>query len=184
MRKIKSLFWAGIILLLTQSCEQENPKQIGENYFLGYDSEGRTIITDASRGWIIDPQIVAWNFDSTYIIAKQKPYHSICDSLRIKYPNTSLNFREKIYNESNIYNYWIIDKQKELNSYYDGKARRYTSGLYGPFTYEEYWEKRKEFNVPDSLKLLEAEKVSFPGPVHSLFYKWFYSPPARERVVE
>jgi len=174
-----------LISLLSHSCEDGIPTiKIGENYFMYYDNRGHDLILDSRNTVIIKPQIVAWNFDSTFIIAKQKPFDSIFESIRLKHPNTSLKFREKIYNESNMYNYWIIDKRKELDSYYDGKARRYIGAVAGPFTYEEYWEKRRELNVPDSLKLLEAEKNVFDTPVHYLLYKWFYSPPARERVVE
>jgi hypothetical protein len=174
--------------LLTPSCsESKYPIQIGDNYFIDYsDSWGYSMIIDTRNTIIIGCEIVAWNFDSTFIIAKQKPYDSIVKDIRIKFPEPTYDLIKKIYNETEIYNYWIIDKRRELDSYYDEKneVRRYTNAVNGPFTYEQYWKKRREFGVSDSLVLLETERTTFPGPVHCLFYKWFYSPPARERVVE
>ena len=91
---------------------------------------------------------------------KQKPYYKITDSIRDK--NLEITYYEmwRLYNAVYKYNYWIIDKEKELDSYYDEtkKIRIYTSGLYGPLTYKEYLEKRKELDVPDSLELKEIEK--------------------------
>jgi hypothetical protein len=173
-----------LILILTQACKQEKPERIGENYLLDYDkSWGYTWIIDTNNIVIISMEIVAWNYDSTFIIAKQKPFDNIFDSIRVKYPNTSLTFKDKIYKETEIYHYWIIDKRKPC--YFDEENCKYIKeSVEGPFTYEQYWERRKELEVSDSLVLLEAKRKSFPDPIHCLFYKWFYSPPARERVVE
>jgi hypothetical protein len=219
MKTIKFVAILFTISLLTQSCgEPKYPIQIGENYFVHYDHLGLTIIMDTNNAIIMSSEIVAWNFDSTFIIAKQKPVDSISEIIKSKYSNLPLDRWKKIYAEIELYSYWIIDKRKELKFYYEckkaedtsiangpfteeeywkmkrelnipdsfyiGKKLRYTNAVNGPFTYEQYWEKRRELRVPDSLQLLEAEKTSFPGPIHCLFYKWFYSPPARERVVE
>ena len=185
MKTIKTFSLLMLISLLSHSCNEVTyPIKIGNDYFIDCDNQGHSVILDSRNMVIIKPQIIAWDYDSIFIIIKQKPKDSIDQIIDEKHPNISFDKYKRFYNESNIYTYWIIDKRKELDSYYDGKVRRYIGAVAGPFTYEEYWEKRRELNVPDSLKLLEAEKVSFPGPVHYLFYKWFYSPPARERVVE
>ena len=184
MKRIK-IFLLLIICFFVQFCnEEEYPIKLGGKYFLSDDSNGLPIITDTRSVTIINPQIVAWNFDSIFIIAKQKPYHSTHDSLRIKHPKTSLTYRERLYDKIEIYHYWIIDKRKDLDSYYDEKTRRriYTNAVEGPFTHEQYWERRRFLNVPDSLQLREAEKISFDSPIHYLFYKWTNKP--RENVVE
>jgi len=182
MRTTKLVPLIFFTLLLMQSCEEKPPIKLGNNYFLDYSSWGHAIITDSTGGWLIYSQIVAWNYDSIFIIAKQKPFYEISDSILMRHPNTSLTFRDKLYNETEIYNYWIIDKRKEIDSYYDGRIWRYTKGVYGPITYEEYWEKRKEFNVPDSLKLRASEQGSFANPLDYWIYKWTTKP--REQIVE
>jgi hypothetical protein len=168
MKKITIIFLLGLSLFLFQSCEEKLPIKLGENYFLRSDgSWGHAIITDARGVFLIDPQIVAWNYDSIFIIAKQKPFDEIYDTIQA----VRLYDRDKIYEECQIFNYWIIDKRKELDSYYDerNRRRRYIGAVIGPLTYEEYWAKREELNVPDSLKLKEAERVKF----RTLFYYRF-----------
>jgi hypothetical protein len=172
-----------LTLFVIQSCKEEPPMKLGDNYFLTFDgSWGHTIILDSTNAIIIQQQIVAWNFDSIFIIAKQKPFNELFDSIRMKHPNTPLSYREKLYYETEVYNYWIIDKRKELVFNSEEKKGWYTNAVNGPFTYEEYWEKRREFNVPDSLKLYEAERGSFPG----LLEYWIYllTNKARETVVD
>jgi len=186
MKKTALNFLLGFCLFLTQSCKEKPPLRIGENYFLAYDGKGYACILDSVNRAIISPQIVAWNFDSIFIIVKQKPFYSIYDSIKKKYPNAKYYKKKKLYDECQIFNYWIIDKREEIDSYYDEKIRRriYRGAVGGPFNYDEYWTKRRELNVPDSLKLKEAERVSFQDPVDYWLHKWFYKPPARERDVE
>ena len=174
MRTIKLFISLMFISLLSQSCtEIEYPIKLGDNYFIEYDSWGHAIIKDTRKFWIVHPQIVAWNIDSTFIIAKQKPFHNINEAIR----DTASEYI-RLYEATDLYNYWIIDKRKDL--IWDENITGYTNALEGPFTYEEYWEKRRELNVSDTLKLKETEKMSFDTPIHYLFYKWFS--PARRSV--
>jgi len=181
MKRLKIIVLSS--LLLTQSCERKYSIEIGDNYIINYDSRGNTVVTDKKRTYIIDSQIVAWNFDSTFIIAKQKPFDSIYESIRIKYPNAPSDYQERLYNNTEIFYYWIIDKRKDLYFYNDEKIRiRCTNAIDGPLTYEEYWERRKALNVPVSLQLREAEKVAFDSPFHFLFFRMTNKP--REKIVE
>ena len=95
------------VLLLIQSCKEvEYPIKLGGNYFLFHNPLGYTTIITTYREYVIYSEIVAWNFDSTFIIAKHKPYLYIMDSLQIEYPNVSTyNIRKKIYKEVELYNY-------------------------------------------------------------------------------
>jgi len=186
MKKIKTLLLLIPILFLSYSCnEPKYPMKIGDNYFFGYWKYG---IVYYNNIHIVEEAVVAWNYDSTFIIAKQKPYDEICDSLMFKY--NRLPDREKIYHKTEKYYYWIIDKRVEVyyipytEGRYKGGFNRIMEGLNGPLSYAEYWAKRKELGVPDSLKLLETEKMVFDSPFHAWYYKWTYKPPARERVVE
>jgi hypothetical protein len=184
MKKIAIIFLFGLILFVFQSCEEKPPMKLGNNYFLYTIGSWAPVIIDSTNCVIISRQIVAWNYDSIFIIVKQKPFDDIDDSILITHPDARYYEKKKLYEECQIFNYWIIDKRKDFEFYDDekGRRRRDINVVIGPLTYEEYWAKRAELNVPDSLKLKEAERVSFPSPVHSWFYTWFYN--AREREVD
>ena len=141
--------------------------QLGNDYYISSDAFSMLMIANETHpATLIEGQILAWNFDSTFIIVKQKPHREIIDSIYNIKPNANYNELVKLYNENKTYYYWIIDKREELDSYYDynEKIRKYTKGLYGPYTQEEYLEKRKELNVSDTLKLKEIEKSFFGTP--------------------
>jgi len=184
MKKLTKFILVVLSIFLFHSCKEKPPTNLGNNYFL--KSLRYTFILDSTNVIIIMPQIVAWNYDSIFIIVKQKPLDEIYDSILMEHPNTPSNYQNRLYEECQIFNYWIIDKRKELDSYYDEKmrSRKYIGAVFGPLTYEAYWAQRKELDVPDLLKLKETERNSFPTPIHSLFHTWFYRPPSREREVD
>ncbi len=79
----------------------------------------------------VPPTIISYAYDKHYIVAKQRPKRfneAIYDNIKYDYPLG----RDTVY-------YWLIIKQ-ELN-------------CFGPLDYERYQELRKEYNVPDELKL-------------------------------
>jgi len=146
------LFW--IVMGLSNYFDAfDEGMPVGKEYYI-YPYKGKNLINHKKGGILIDTDVVTWDFDSTHIIAKQKPFRDIMDTMQ----ETNYEKKRRIYKKSNIYHYWIIDKREELESYYDEtiKKRVYTKGLYGPFTREEYWEKRRELGVQDSLRLRET----------------------------
>jgi len=152
------------ILILSYSCsESEYPMKIGDNYFFIYcPSWGYANITDSREVIIIKMEVVAWNYDSTFIIAKQKPFREIYDSILVVYPNIPSDKMDKLYHATEKYYYWIVDKREELDSELiflrNGMpSRKYFGSVNGPYSYEKYWERRKEIGVPDTLKLLETD---------------------------
>lgn len=158
-----------VLLFLSSSCERKYPMRLGDDYFIDYGRYNDFIVLDKRNTVLIGGQIVAWGMDSVFIIIKQKPRDIIIDSIQIKYPNASANTRNELYEESELYYYWIIDKRKDL--IYDGNIKKHTNALEGPFTYKEYWEKREEFQISDSLEIRKMEKGSFDSPIHAFFYK-------------
>jgi hypothetical protein len=169
-----------LILIFASSCEEgQYPLKIGDNYYISHDPYGNCIIKGETNVILINSQIVAWNFDTIFIIAKQKPEYMINEIIFEKYPNIPYDKHKKIYDETDLYYYWIIDKSKELT--YDTATREYTN-FFGPMTYEDYWEKRIELHVSDTLKLRQAEKISFDSPLHCFLYYRFNNP--RENIVE
>ena len=178
------IFWV-VIIFLIQSCDYEIPmKDIGSNYFIYNDSWGYDCIIEPKNGIIITTQVIGLNYDSIFIIAKQKPFNSFMDSLYNINPHRRPDETEKLYKKDQTYYYWIIDTREKMERYYDqiNETGFYTKGVYGPYGYDKYWEKRREFNVPDSLLLRESEKCSFESPIEAKHYKKYYK--ARERIID
>jgi hypothetical protein len=64
--------------------------------------------------------------------------------------------RDKLFEESTLLSYWIINKKE--NGIYSldtiSKLAVY-SNVYGPYTKDEYIQKREKLGVPQGLKLKE-----------------------------
>ena len=104
MKRIKIFLLFG--LLLVQSCEQKYPMKMGGNYYLDYNhSWGLVRIIGENNEITVNMEVVAWNFDSIFIITKQKPFWEIMDSIQIQYPNTSLDKEKRLYNKTEKYYY-------------------------------------------------------------------------------
>lgn len=126
---------------------------------LGYPYNGCRIIFQKSQGLadtfciekgmpVIQSNIVQAECNKTYILVDQKSLDKICecnpDCLKGKYGNagledTSYKLCDDALNNSKIHDYWIIIKPKNM--------------VYGPFSKDEYIQKKNELNIPESLKL-------------------------------
>ena len=178
MRKLKILLLIIPIMLLKNSCsESKYPIKIGNDYFVDFCHLGYNTISDSNRTYIIYSEVVAWNYDSVFIIAKQKPCWEIFDSLRAIYPRNTVE-REHLYHNTEKYNYWIVDKR--IERIYDYENHLYIqNSVNGPYSYEEYCERRKELGVPDSLKLIETERRK----KYNKFFRRYYWHTVKERGV-
>jgi len=155
------------IMLLLQliGCSGDRTEELSGDYF--YRVEGPTakdILCHSDSCKSIYANVISYNFDGNFIIAAQQPIFSayvnmvgfeLRNDLK-KYPTNSIEEIEeseriadsllkhdpyyiKIFSRS--LNYWIIShKDKQL---------------YGPFSNEEYLQKRRELGVPNSLELDE-----------------------------
>jgi len=155
------LFW--IFIGLSNFSEGTNPgKSIGGDYFITSHNGMLRIIenVEGARSGvgqiIISSEVLAWNFDSTFIVVKQKPYREIRDSLLKINPQATFSDVQRAHRENTQYNYWVINKAEERESFFDEEKQRrvFTRGIYGPFSYEDFWKKRRELNVSDSLMLI------------------------------
>jgi hypothetical protein len=110
---------------------------LGNGYKLDYDGCNDICILNSNNTIIVDGNVVKYDFDSVYIIAEQKPREFI---LKETYKNSQMNLkkREKIFKESPIRKYWIINKEKD--------------SIYGPYQKEEFLNKCEELGVPKKLK--------------------------------
>ena len=103
--------------------------------------------------------IVDVKFDSTFVIVYQKPVGEI---LKNPFYDSKMNYieREKIFKESPLRHYWIIRKKTEskfITSIGDNINSMHTvySNVYGPYSTEQFEQKRKELGISDLLKLSE-----------------------------
>lgn len=135
------------------SCNSKYPLDLGKGYKLVYDPNSYFGIIDSQGTIIIDAHVIDYSFDSTYIIAKQKPVDLI---LKNTYNNSEydLKKRDKLFEKSTLSQYWIINKKKVDEYSLDtvSKLLRH-SPIYGPFTKEKYLQKREELGVPKELQL-------------------------------
>ena len=128
------------LVLMFSACSTKYPLELGKDYKLDYDGSSYFYILDANNTVIINSHITGFNFDSIFIIAEQKPIDLILQET-YNNPKMDLKKRKKLFEESLLRLYWVINKNE--------------SQVYGPFKKEEYLQKRKELGVPPELKLNE-----------------------------
>lgn len=124
-----------LILSLLSGCLGFDIKQkvVGNYYLIATDEEEQLSLSYCEPsdqngcGGIIEGTVFAVGFNANYIIVKQHP--------RI-FPNPP---------NKNITNYYILPLKDTMNW-------RTKNGLIGPLTLDQFNEKRKELNIPDSLK--------------------------------
>jgi hypothetical protein len=149
-----------IIMLLTllfSACSQKYPLDLGGGYKIEYDANSYFCLVDKNNTEMVGGHITKFKFDSIYIVIEQKPVDLI---LKDTYNNPEWNLpkRDKLFEESTLRLYWIVNKKEKGVYSFDKLTRlaRY-SNVYGPFKKDEYLRKREELNVPKELELTEEE---------------------------
>lgn len=144
-----------LLIMVLFSCNSKYPLDLGKEYKLVYDPNSYFGITDPQNNVVIDAHVIDYSVDSTYIIVKQKPVELI---LKDTYNNPEWNLkkRDKLFEDSRFYQYWIINK-KETGEYSLDTLTQlaHYSNVYGPYTKEEFQQKREELGVPKKLQLKE-----------------------------
>lgn len=143
------------LAFLFSACSQKYPLALGDDYFIDYDGNSYFGLVDKNRTEMIAPHITKFNFDSVFIVVEQKPVDLI---LKDTYNNPEWNLekRDKLFEDSRFYQYWIINK-KETGEYSLDTLTQlaHYSNVYGPYTKEEFQQKREELGVPKKLQLKE-----------------------------
>lgn len=158
--KMKKYFFIAVTLLLFGCngiiCKYGDLPDLGNGYkFETLDCETLEIV-NSDNTVMIDGIILAYAFDSTFIIASQRPW-DVPDVPGIK--EMTYNQRNEAFEKSTFRQYWIINK-KAKNEYksYVGSGndkRAIYSNVYGLFSKEEYLQKREELGVSKKLQLKE-----------------------------
>lgn len=95
-----------LISLIVQSCSSDYSKNLGDGYFYRFEaSDLRDIHSENANDGEIPADIVSYDFDDDFIIAKQKP----------KLPQDPLYDKDYKYNRGkNEFYYWLIVKNEKL----------------------------------------------------------------------
>ena len=121
-----------VITIILQSCTSDYTKNLGDGYF--YRHEGKPLNDIYSeypqKNGRIPANVVAFDYDREFIIAKQKP----------RLPQDILYEKEYEYKlgEDTIY-FWLVIKKEKL--------------VLGPLDIDEFELAKKQYNVPNNLKL-------------------------------
>ena len=118
-------------LFMFQYCTSDYTKNLGEGYI--YRQEGdplNDIYCESPKGGRVPANVISFDYDKKFIIAKQKP----------KLPQDILYEKEYEYNleENEIY-FWLIIKKEQL--------------VLGPLNEEKFNKARKKYKVPNKLSL-------------------------------
>jgi Protein of unknown function (DUF3997) len=130
--------------VLIFGCVGKVPFDLGNGYKLDYDRNSNYTVF-YENGYIINGDILEFNYDSDYVIALVKPVDKIEALIN---PKNDLNYSQKqrLINSSKVREYWILNK----------KTR---AGAFGPFNKSEFLVKLKELGVSDKLNLINTQEL-------------------------
>ncbi len=143
-----------IIVPIAVSCKRS--PDLGGGYQLGYNSMNDiSIVKILKKGdaptIFIYGHVLDYAFDSTFIIASERPRDSV-----IGIKNMTQSKYQEVFEQSTFKHYWVINKKEPIVYSLDTLTQRAKySNVYGPFKKKEYLLKRKELGVPSKLKLKE-----------------------------
>lgn len=145
---MKILLYSLLLLavLITNSCSQGSAVDLGNGYRFDYDpviSGDDAIFGPDENVYAVEGHVTAYNSDSVFIIVEQKPRHVI---LKDVYLHSNLTYleEEKLFEQSTLRHFWIVDKIKDTR--------------YGPFTEQDYLQKREELGITLELKQVPADR--------------------------
>ena len=146
---MKNWLIISILAIILNGCINSNDKDLGSKYYLEISDGYATFILDSNNTVMIPSKILEYAFDSTFIIASQRPWDSIPNIRTMNYKESNEAFEQSTFRQ-----YWIINKKEKSEYSLDtlSKFARY-SNVYGPLKKDEYLEKRKELIIPKELEL-------------------------------
>jgi len=117
------------ISFMLQSCSNDYTKNLGNGYFYRFEaSDLRDIHCENANGGEVPADVVSYDFDDNFILAKQKP----------KLPQDPLYDKDYKYSKDDKeYYYWLIVKDSNL--------------VLGPLNFEEFNSSRIKYKVPNNI---------------------------------
>lgn len=141
------------ILSMTMSCSTRMNPYLGNGYQLDFGDGNSLAIANSENTILISMEVLSFAFDSTFIIASQRPW----DVPGIPGLKTmTYNQRNEAFKNSTFRQYWIINKKESCTHRFDSLTQlaKYAN-VYGPFSKEVFQQKREELGVPGELQLNE-----------------------------
>jgi hypothetical protein len=148
---MKKVFYTIFILTTFSGCTQY--PDLGNGYKLDSDGKYALQLIDSENTVLVQPHIMDYAFDSTFIIISQRSWDSVLNSRQ-------MNMKQSIesFENSTFQHYWIIDKMKKSDYSLDTLANRAIySNVYGPFTKQEYIQNRRLLGISNDLVLTKNE---------------------------
>lgn len=132
------------IILIVSGCSESGDVDMGSGYKLEYDGKYAILILNAQNSVLVRQTVLRYGYDSTFIIASQRPFN-----IYPKRDEMNYSKYKEVFEKSNYLQFWIINKAEEP-VFIDEKSR--WSNVYGPFSKEHYLKKREEMQVPKELR--------------------------------
>ena len=142
-----------VLLAILTSCTDHKHPDLGEGFRLVSDGKYSLEIVDVQNNVVVATHILNYAFDSTFIIASQRPW--VFPGIP-KIEDMTYNQQNEAFEKSEFRQYWIVNKREKGEYRLDTLTRlaRY-SNVYGPFDMQKYLQKREELEIPNELKLNE-----------------------------
>jgi len=136
-----------VYLIIITGCSKY--PDLGNGYKLDSDGRYTLQIVNFENTIMVSSCILEYTFDSNFVILSQRPWDSIPGIKAMNYSES-----KKAFEKSSFRQYWIINKKDKSEYSFDSltKLARY-SNIYGPFTENEYLQKREELKISKELVL-------------------------------
>jgi hypothetical protein len=136
-----------LILFVSTGCSKY--PDLGHGYRLDSDGQYTLQIVDSQNTIKIRQHILDFAFDSTFIIAVQRPWDSVPNIRTMKFKDAN-----KAFEKSTFEQYWILDKTKK-GIYSDDSIHQIArySNVFGPFNKLEYLKCKENLKVSKKMKL-------------------------------
>jgi hypothetical protein len=119
----------------------------GNGYKIDADGQYSEQLINSDNLILVDSVIIDYGFDSDFIILSQRPWGT-GSTVGMNYDDTN-----EAFEKSTFLQYWIVNKKEETASSYDEETKIHSySNVYGPYSLQEYLQKRQELGVPAELK--------------------------------
>lgn len=140
------------LFLVIEGCSKL--PDLGNGYRLTSNGKYTLKIVNHKNTILIGTHILDYAFDSTFIVASQRPRESIPNFFSMTYSESL-----RAFEDSDFIQYWIINKKEANEPRLDTAAMIvHYSNVYGPFRKEEYLLNRLKLGVPDNLQLNGMER--------------------------
>jgi len=158
--------WIALATVFASGCTKF--PELGNGYQFEYNAAGDISIVKYLKNvdsptYFVYGHILAYTFDSTFIVVEERPRDSVPECTG-KIPGMTKDRCDEAFANSTFSQYWIINKKEKPE--FNEKTAVY-SNVYGPYTKAEYLKARERLGLPKGLQIKRQIKgESFGSRVH------------------